>query len=118
MKSPKIDSIEWGQIKVNEQTFKDVRLFPGGVEGWDWRKTDTHHRPGIQIADLEGLMDADIVVLSKGFKGCLCCMDETIKHLEDAGKIVYHEETKEAVETYNSFVENESKVSALIHSTC
>jgi len=44
-----VSSFRWGQIVVSaDRTFKDARLYPGGVEEWDWGKTGTRHDPGIQ----------------------------------------------------------------------
>jgi NAD(P)-dependent dehydrogenase (short-subunit alcohol dehydrogenase family) len=41
---------------------------PGGGREWNWLETGTHHNPGIQIAEVEELLEhgAGVVVLSRG----------------------------------------------------
>jgi len=39
------------------QPYKDAKLFPGGSCEWNWRETATEHVPGIQIADVQELLD-------------------------------------------------------------
>jgi hypothetical protein len=47
--------------------FRDVKLFPEGAKEWDWRKTKTHHSPGIQPTDVAKLipLDAKTVLFSR-----------------------------------------------------
>lgn len=118
--SPKINSIEWGKIVVeNEQVYKDAKLFPGGSREWDWNETGTHHQPGIQPADVEELLkkNAQIVILSKGFHERLQVCDETTDFLTESEITFYILETGKAVEKYND-IRREKPVGALIHSTC
>lgn len=118
--SPKINSIEWGQVKIADgNQYKDVKLYPGGSRTWDWNETDTHHVPGIQPADVEELLEhgAEVVVLSKGFHERLQVCDETKEMLDD-NNIDYHIlETGQAAEKYNKLCSNRH-AAALIHSTC
>ena len=98
---------------------KDFKLWPGGGRPWDWTETGTHHRPGIQPADVEELLDhgARVVVLSRGMLKMLQTMPETRAMLERAGVDVYIEETRKAVERYNRLAET-TPVAGLFHSTC
>lgn len=68
--SPEITHRSWGRIEVDdgEQRFKDAKLYPGGAREWDWRETGTSHAPGIQIADVEELLEhgSKTVILSRG----------------------------------------------------
>lgn len=118
--SPKISSIEWGQIIVADQTrHKDAKLFPGGSREWDWNETGTHHVPGIQPADVEELLNhgAKTVILSQGFHERLQVCKET-KEMLNQKEIDFHIlETGKAVEKYNELATAHA-VGALIHSTC
>jgi hypothetical protein len=69
MHSPHITLLSWGRLEVEDGSFKDAKLFPGGSREWDWNETGTGHVPGIQPADVEELLEhgATVVVLSKGF---------------------------------------------------
>lgn len=121
MLSPKILSCEWGQIKVANQpgAFKDAKLYPGGAREWDWRETGTRHKPGIQPADVEELLEhgAEIVVLARGVYGRLQVCPETIEMLEEGGIEHYVLQTEKAVARYNELVADQ-RVGGLIHSTC
>jgi hypothetical protein len=121
--SPRILEHSWGSLLVEvegeAQQFKDAKLFPGGCRSWNWRETGTEHTPGIQLADVEELLEhgASVVVLSRGVLGRLQAPDETVRQLEERGVTVYVARTAEAVQLYNQLREN-SAVGALIHSTC
>ena len=67
--SPSVLDDGWGFIEVDGiGRLRDAKLWLGGARGWDWNETGTHHRPGIQPADLAELLDhdPDAVVLSRG----------------------------------------------------
>lgn len=119
-KSPKINSIKWGQIITDKNIqYKDAKLFPGGSRKWDWNETGTHHVPGIQPADVEELLDhgAKTIVLSKGFHERLQVCDETTDLLKDQEIEFFILQTERAVEKYNELCDHQA-VGALIHSTC
>ena len=118
--SPTVESIKWGQLSTSEgETYKDAKLYPGGSRAWDWNETGTHHRPGIQPADVEELLEngAEILVLSKGYHERLQVCDKTKQMLEKNDIEYYILDTDAAVETYNKLC-NEHPTGALIHSTC
>ncbi len=116
---PRITNLSWGRLDVEDASFRDAKLFPGGSREWDWNETGTRHVPGIQPADVEELLEhgATVVVLSRGFYGRLGVCRETLQMLEDEGVSVRVEQTEGAVELYNDLRERE-RVGALIHSTC
>ncbi|MFU8773682.1 MAG: Mth938-like domain-containing protein, partial [Anaerolineales bacterium] len=99
--------------------FKDVKLYPGGCREWDWRETGTDHKPGIQPADVEELLEkgSQIIVLSRGVYGRLKVAPDTLDYLRDRGIKVEVFKTPQAVKHYNQLSESEN-VGALIHSTC
>lgn len=118
--SPRIESIRWGHIRTeNGLDLKDVKLWPGGGRAWDWGETGTRHRPGIQPADVDELLEhgAEEVVLSRGMLKALQVPDETVDYIRRQGARVHVLATKEAVELYNELC-GERRVGGLFHSTC
>ncbi len=118
--SPRISRLAWGRVEVEGSgAFKDVKLYPGGCRGWDWKETGTQHAPGIQVADVQELLQhgAQVLVLSRGVRGRLGAAPETLEHLKKQGIAVHHHRTEEAVRVYNDLRATEP-AGALIHSTC
>jgi hypothetical protein len=112
--------IEWGKLDLEGgQSYRDAKLFPSGSRAWDWRETGTHHQPGIQIADVQELVDqgCKTIILSRGMDLVLQVPAETIAWLQRQGLTVEVLETRLAVARYNELCE-EHPVGALIHSTC
>jgi len=118
--SPLIQAHSWGRLQVADLgVFRDAKLFPGGARTWDWRETDTHHDPGIQLADVEELVrsGAEEVVLSRGVELRLQVPRSLVVKLESRGLVVHVLRTPEAIELYNELAVDRP-VGALIHSTC
>ncbi len=119
--TPKITNIRWGEVKVDgaDHSYKDAKIYPGGSRAWDWNETGTHHEPGIQVTDVQELIDngAEEVVLSKGYWERLQVMDETKEKLEEAGIKVHIKETGDAAKLFNELAD-EKPVGGLFHSTC
>lgn len=118
--SPRIESQAWGTIEVEGQgSFKDVKLFPGGAREWDWGETGTSHIPGIQMADVEELLEkgAEVVILSQGMLERLQVRPETVQELQARNVQVHVLPTQGAVRLYNE-ISRTKPVGALIHSTC
>lgn len=96
----------------------------GGVEEWDWQKTNTRHVPGIQPADVKDLIEknAKIIILSRGVQDRLQVSEETkklIADIEKDGQVQFFiENTRIAVNHYNQLASENKPVGALIHSTC
>jgi hypothetical protein len=99
---------------------RDMKVWPGGGRAWDWRETGTRHVPGIQVADVEELLEngARIVVLTRGMKLVLQTCPETLEYLRSRGVHVHVSETNEAAQTYNELVARGEPVGGLFHSTC
>jgi hypothetical protein len=119
--SPRIMHVEWGLLRVERiGNGRDMKLWPGGGREWDWGETNTHHVPGIQVADVKELIDegAQIIVLSRGMQLILRTCPETLKHLEELKCTVHVLETREAVKMYNQLAALDSPVGGLFHSTC
>ncbi|OAQ59726.1 hypothetical protein VFPPC_03933 [Pochonia chlamydosporia 170] len=119
--SPKILSVEWGSIEIEGvDAGKDFKVFPGGARPWDWSETGTRHQPGIQVADVQELLDkgATTVVLSRGMHLKLHVDASTHEFLEGKNITVHVAETREAVNIYNSLAQDGTLVGGLFHSTC
>src|ERR1041385_5402519 len=120
-RSPRIDDLSWGCLKVegNAEPYKDAKLFPGGSRPWNWRETNTSHRPGIQIVDVQEVLDhgAKVVVLSRGMAECLHVPRETLDFLNDRQIPVHVLPTQHAVALYNKLAQTE-RVAGLFHTTC
>jgi hypothetical protein len=119
--SPRVSHISWGKMEIEEiGSGKDFKLWPGGGRGWDWNETNTHHTPGIQIADVEELIThgAKEIVLSRGMLLALQTCKETIQLLEKEGITFHVLETKKASTLYNKLIDDGVAVGGLFHSTC
>jgi hypothetical protein len=119
-RSPKIVALSWGHMDVEGVgTGKDFKLYPGGGREWDWSETGTRHSPGIQLADLEELLDhgATAVVLSRGIDLRLQVAPTLVRALEERGVTVHIAQTQAAVALYNQLTD-EGPVGGLFHSTC
>jgi hypothetical protein len=119
--SPRIKHVSWGRLEVEggSEPYKDAKLFPGGSREWNWRETSTEHVPGIQVADVQELLDhgATVVVLSRGIKQCLEVPRATLEFLKQKQIEAHVLPTAEAVELYNRLAEK-SPVGGLFHTTC
>jgi hypothetical protein len=119
--SPRIKRVSWGQLEVEgkAEPYKDAKLFPGGSCDWNWRETGTGHDPGIQVADVQELLDrgATVVVLSRGMAECLHVPRETLDFLKEHQIATHVLPTRDAVALYNKLAEAEP-VGGLFHTTC
>ena len=119
--SPLILGIAWGDIEVESLGHgRDMKLWPGGGREWNWRETDTHHVPGIQISDVQELLDhgSKVVVLTQGIQLRLQTRNETLDFLKEREVTWHIAETKEAVRIYNDLSARGERVGGLFHSTC
>jgi hypothetical protein len=119
--SPRIVAVEWGGIEVEGLgRARDVKLWPGGGRPWDWRETGTHHVPGVQIADVEELLEyrCQVVVLSRGMQLRLEIPGRTLEFLERRKVDCRIAETRSAVRLYNDLAARGERVGGLFHSTC
>jgi len=83
------------------------------------RETHTSHNQGIQIADVQELLDhgSKVVVLSRGMAECFHVPRETLDFLKERQIPVHVLPTQHAVALYNKLAENEP-VGGLFHTTC
>jgi len=120
LKSPRIRGLSWGQIEVEGYPpFKDAKIFPGGARAWNWTETGTRHKPGVQPADVQELIEhgSKAIVLSKGVWERLQVCPETLKVLAEKGIEVEVLQTEAAVKRFNELRET-LPTGGLFHSTC
>jgi hypothetical protein len=118
--SPRITSLSWGHLQIDDgSTFRDAKLYPGGSREWNWRETGTSHHPGIQMADVQELLDhgARVVILSSGMNGNLQVKQDTLETLKEKGVAFHVLQTEKAVHLYND-IRDHQPVGGLFHSTC
>lgn len=115
-------ALEWGRLEVEgrPEPYKDAKLWPGGSRGWDWNETGTRHAPGVQLADVEEILErgARSVVIGRGMHCRLEVPTQTLEELARRGIEVHAARTPEAIETYHRLREEAPEVGALLHSTC
>jgi hypothetical protein len=121
MISPRVTRVSWGEMEIEGVgSGRDFKLWPGGGRDSDWSETGTHHVPGIQVDDVEELIQrgSTVVVLSRGMELRLLTSPATLEYLKERGVQYYVEETNEAVRLYNDLAESGERVGGLFHSTC
>ncbi|CAN5888403.1 hypothetical protein BH20GEM1_BH20GEM1_16030 [soil metagenome] len=121
-KPPRVTGLEWGRLEVegSPEAYKDAKLWPGGSRGWDWNETGTRHAPGVQLADVEEILErgARAVVIGRGMHGRLEVPAETREALAERGVELHAARTPDAVDTYHRLLEKTPEVGALFHTTC
>jgi hypothetical protein len=117
-----VTGLEWGRLEVEGSggPFKDAKLWPGGAREWDWNETGTRHAPGVQVADVEELVEhgARTVVIGSGMLGRLGVPEATRAALARRGIALHAAKTPEAVEAYHRLRKSAPEVGALLHTTC
>lgn len=116
-----------GEIYINiygfPKLFGDCKVTEYGVNKWDWKKTGTHHVPGIQISDLEDMMKfVDHFILTTGMEDRLKIGDVTLKYLRENGKTWEILNTNKLQHRFNYLMNNKKRdigrIGVLIHTTC
>lgn len=119
--APRIISSGWGKLEVQSLgKGKDFKLWPGGGRPWDWNETGTSHSPGIQVADVEELVDHGCltVILGCGVFSRLKITREALDYLDKQGIETIATDTKRAIRTYNEYVDRNLPIGGLFHTTC
>ena len=120
-RSPQINHVSWGRLEVEGEAepYKDAKLFPGGSREWNWRESGTRHNPGMQIADVQELLEhgSKVVVRSRGIAERLHVPSETHEFLEQRQIPVHVLPTQHAVALYKKLARTQL-VGGLFHTTC
>ncbi len=85
---------------------------------WNWKLDGTRHGSGITPKAVRPVLDADLIILSQGVQKRLHIAPQTIALLEDKQKEYNILPTKEAVELFNTAMEEGKHAALLLHSTC
>ncbi|QTA78667.1 DUF498 [Desulfonema limicola] len=120
MKSPIIEAIQWGSMKLEGYpSGRDFMIYPGGAKSWDWNESNTSHEKGIQPKDIQFLIDKGAVniVLATGMNSRLKVSDAAIEFLEKTGIEYCILSTEDAVKEYNRLAST-IPVGGLFHTTC
>ena len=119
-----ITHLSWGNIQVSlkgkEYSFKDCKIWPEGATEWDWNQTGTSHETGIQPDDIKEILehDVEVLVLSRGMDEQMGIAPETEDLLKTMGIQYQIHDTRNAVELFNSLVQNNKRAGGIFHSTC
>lgn len=128
-----IKYISWGKLEVTAddvdeipKPFKDVKVW--SVDGigskgnriWDWTETNTHHRPGVQVADIQELVESgsEVIVISNGVEGVLKIKQETLDYLKEQDIPCVVGKTLEVIKVFNQLECLGVAVGGVFHSTC
>lgn len=120
---PLIVCARWGNIitsyRGKKYKFRDVMIWPEGQVEWDWRKSETHHDPGIMVKDVKFLVNihkCNYIILTCGYDNVLKVSRNAIKYLERK-KVLYN-----ILNSHDAFIEYNvntlDRVGILFHSTC
>ncbi|XP_049582016.1 mth938 domain-containing protein [Syngnathus scovelli] len=119
---PEIVSLSWGRMTVKGAAapYKDCKVWPGGSRAWDWRETGTEHRPGVQVADLQEVLDkgVDLLLIGRGMDMALQVPASTVDQVTATGVQVRVLQTEAAVAEYNRMARGGANVGGVFHSTC
>lgn len=120
---PLIVSARWGRTRIKYQgtdtLYKDVMLWNDGHKRWDWKKSDTHHVPGIVLHDVRELVEkrgCDYLILSRGYENVLQIHPDTISYLREGNVRYIILNSIDAINEYN--VNTSDNVGMLFHATC
>jgi hypothetical protein len=119
MEQSKISKYKWGKLVIANKVYKDVKISPNRIEDWNWSKTKTNHKDGIQLQDVLDLINegSEYIILSTGMKEMLNISSNIKAYLCD-NKIEHSIlQSEEAIKLYNKLIKTK-KVGELIHSTC
>lgn len=109
-----IEHLEWAQIIVDGQTFKDAKV--SVHKSWEWRFYKDHT---ITLQDFKDVMDdADEVILCKGMANCVSIDPDVLSFAKEQEITVHVLGTKEAVKKYNQLKAEGKKVAGIFHTTC
>lgn len=119
---PKIDSVEWANVRIDGQNFWQVlivgdKLIPREVE-----KVKDSYGTDHMIADWEKELllseNPEVILIANGWSELLEIDEEFKERAAKLGIELKVLRTPEAVEEYNRLKEEGKKVNALIHTTC
>lgn len=117
MAAPKIESYQFGRIKIDGHAYTNdvIILSDHVVDNW-WRKEGHVLHP----EDLDVVFDAapEMLVVGQGANGRMRVTNATRRRLESAGIELVALNSHEAVDRYNDLRTTQKRVAAALHLTC
>jgi len=112
-----IDSYSFGSMTVNGKSYTDdLIVFPEKVSpGW-WRKQG-HSLCMEDLAEVLAYKPQTLIV-GKGASGCMDIPSSTTQTLKERGIEVIGQNTSEAVEFFNEYINAGKRVVGAFHLTC
>jgi hypothetical protein len=111
-----VDSYSFGRMEISGKIYtSDLIVFPNRIHPSWWRKTG--HR--LCLEDLREILEEefDVLIVGTGYSGLMKVDKEVIQHAKSAGFDIIIENTKKAVELFNSISEKKNTIAAF-HLTC
>jgi hypothetical protein len=115
--APRIESYEFGRVRVDGRDYRaDVIVLPGRVVA-DWWRLEGH---SLAPEDLKEVVEArvKVLVVGTGAYGVVTVPDATITYLESHGVKFEAYNTEKAVRRYNELAAVGERVAAGLHLTC
>ena len=116
MNKPKINSCRFGEIIIDNVTYKKDLIIKSDVVLPNWQREKGH---AISLVDLKTVLcnPPQILVFGTGFYGRVEINKSIINSLEETGIQVIHQKTSTAWKTYNE-LSSDRYVIAALHLTC
>ena len=111
-----VDSYSFGRMEISGKIYtSDLIVFPNRIDPSWWRKTG--HR--LCLDDLREILEEelDVLIVGTGYSGLMKVDQEVIQHAKSAGFDIVIENTKNAVEIFNT-ISDKKKTIAAFHLTC
>jgi len=111
-----IDSYSFGKMVMKGKAFhSDLIIYPDKVEG-TWRRKEGHM---LQLEDLTNILVADpeVLIIGTGYMDQMKVPDELRKELLSRRIELYVEDSRRAVEIFNS-IHTKRRIIAAFHLTC
>ena len=115
----KIDSYQFGEIKIDEETYtSDVIIFSNRVQANWWRKEG--HK--VALEDLDTILaqkpSVDLLLIGMGAYGAMKIPQSVLKHLNALGIEIISGNTEDICEKHNNLAGTEKNFVTALHLTC
>ncbi len=116
MRTPKIDSFQFGQIIIDGQRYnKDLIIFPEGISP-NWWREQGH---SLSVVDLQEVLanPPQVLIIGTGTYGRMQVSPSTLSTIKKQNIQIIVLESQAACQRYNE-LHNENSVALAIHLTC
>lgn len=111
---PRIEEVSFAKLVAGGKVYRAPLIaYPDKIDGRWWRKDGQSFSP----EDFDGVIAAEpeVVVLGVGFNARVQVSEATKERFEDAGIELVVADTAEAVDRYNSLLDDHKKVVGAFH---